>query len=270
MAGRFWGDGHYVLPTPDVESYRLWFEWLKLAMNDRIYDGDSERGIRFTDGRYDAWGDVQNTPFEDWWEENWRRLFGMTTGVLEIPAGEVVPHTERFITLLVPLSGMRSKIGYQLAEILEKHPEFEPTEDRPTAQFELSKGYHQGFTKRLSESRRYLRLYELWLEQQANDERERVDLAVRAFVAWHEANPDDARRSVGNLTEAYKVYNQFLIEQAQGNEVDRATYARVYRRDGKEMTAEKGRKAIGRDLAKARKIAQNLAAGQFPGDYSSV
>jgi hypothetical protein len=36
------------------------------------------------------------------------------------------------------------------------------------------------------------------------------------------------------------------------------------------MTAEKGRKAIGRDLAKARKIAQNLAAGQFPGEYSSV
>ena len=213
---------------------------------------------------------MQNTPFPLWWEENWRRLFGMTTGVLEIPAGEVVPFAERFITLLVPLSGMRSKIGYQLAEILEKHPEFEPTEDRPTAQFELSKGYHQGFTKRLSQSRRYLRLYELWLEQQANDERERVDLAVRAFVAWHEANPDEARRSVGHLTEAYQVYNKFLIEQAQGNEVTRSGFALEYSEDGNDVTAEKGRKAIGRDLAKARKIAQNLAAGQFPGDYSSV
>jgi hypothetical protein len=269
MPRRFWGDGHYVLPTPDIEPYRLWFEWLKLAINDRIYDGDSEREIRFTDRHYDAWGDVRNTPFKDWWAENWRSLFGMTTGVLEIPAGQVAPKAERFITLLIPLSGMRHKIGFQIDEILAKHPEFIATDDRPQAQFELSAGYDHGFTKRLSESRRYLKLYELWLEQRTYDERERVDLAVRAFVAWHKTDPDQARRSVGGLTEAYKVYDQFLTDQDDGLEVTRASYALVYRRDGTEMTAEKGRKAIGRDLAKARKIAQNLAAGQFPGEYSS-
>ena len=115
-----------------------------------------------------------------------------------------------------------------------------------------------------------MRLYELWLDHRTRDERESVDLAARAFVAWHRANPDEARRKVGNLTEAYKVYDKFLADQDDGLEVTRASYALVYRLDGKEMTAEKGRKAIGRDLAKARKIAQNLAAGQFPGDYSKV
>jgi hypothetical protein len=270
MPSKFWGDGHYVLPTTTVEPYRLWFEWLKLALNDRVYDGDSEREIRFTDRRYDAWGDVQNTPFEDWWEDNWRTLFGMTTGVLEIPTGQLPPKSERFITLLIPLSGMRHKIGYQIDEILAKHPQFVASDDRPKADFELSEGYQQGFTKRLSESRRYLRFYELWLGQKTNGERDRVDLAVRAFVAWHKANPDEARYSVGNLTEAYKVYNQFLIDRDEGLRINRAEYALSQRLRGDDVTAEKARKAIGRDLAKARKIAQNLAAGQFPGDYSSV
>lgn len=270
MASRFWGDGHYVLPTQDIEPYRLWFEWLKLAIRDRGTDNELGGTLPQIDHCYDDWGDVLNTPFHEWWEQKWRTLFGMTAGVMEIQPGQIVPEGTRFITLFVPLTGMRHKIGIQVDEIIRQHPEFEETEHRPTAQFELSAGFEQGFTKRLSESRRYMRLYELWLDHRTRDERESVDLAARAFVSWHRANPEEARRTVGNLTEAYKVYDKFLADQDDGLEVTRASYALIYRLDGKEMTAEKGRKAIGRDLAKARKIAQNLAAGQFPGDYSKV
>ena len=270
MPDRFWGDGHYVLPTRDIEPYRLWFEWLKLAIRDHVNDSETSSAIPNIDRRYDAWGDVQNTPFEDWWEENWRTLFGITAGVTKIRPGEIVPEGERYITLFVPLTGMRHKISYQIEQILSKHPEFEETEERPKAQFELSDGYEHGFTKRLSESRRYLRLYELWLEQRTNNERERVDLAVRAFVAWHNADPATASASVGQLTKKYEVYDKLLKEQDRGRGVSRNQFALEYSEDGDGLTADKGRKAIGRDLAKARKIAQNLAAGQFPGDYSSI
>ena len=34
MAKAFSGDGEYVLPARKVEPYRLWFEFLKLALKD--------------------------------------------------------------------------------------------------------------------------------------------------------------------------------------------------------------------------------------------
>jgi hypothetical protein len=270
MASRFWGDGHYVLPTSSIEPYRLWFEWLKLAELDRELVGDPDHQIQFTGNHYADWGDVQNVPFAQWWEENWRDLFGMTAGVIEIRPGQIVPQGDGFITLFVPLTGRRDKIAYQVDQIVAQHPAFEETEIRPTARYELTAGYDQGFTKRLTESRRYLQFYKFWLEQQTENENDRVDLAFRAFVDWHRNNNDEAIRLVGSLKEPYKVYDRFLADRHLGARVNRAEYSISHRRDGKQLTAERSRKAIGRDLAKARKIAQNVAKGQFPGDYSSV
>ena len=272
MRQLFWGDGYYVLPTNEKEPYRLWFEWLKLAQRD------SE--VCFTDNRYDAWGDVQDTPFEDWWDENWRTLFGMTAGVRELLPRQVVPQGNGFVILFVPLTGTRDKIGYQVAQIVAEHPQFEETGERPAPPpFNLSdskgqkaptKRLSNGFLKSLTQSRRYLRLYQLWLEHGTNDKDERLELATRAFVLWHQEHPDEAIGSVGQLNENYKVYDAFLRERDLGSRGNMTTFTRDNSLNPNAVTAAKAHDEVARDLKRARNIAKNLAKGQFPGDYSSV
>ena len=271
MRQLFWGDGYSVLPTNEKEPYRLWFEWLKLAQRDP--------DVRFTDNRYDAWGDVQNTRFNLWWEDNWRPLFGMTAGVRELLPRQVVPQGNGFVILFVPLTGTRDKIGYQVAQIVAEHPEFEETGERPAAPpFNLSDGEEHaptkrlsnGFLKSLTQSRRYLRLYRFWLEQETNNKDERLELATRAFVSWHQEHPDEAIGSVGQLNENYKVYDAFLENCKKGRRVNMTTFTRDKSFNPNAVTADKARKEVARDLTRARNIAKNLAAGHFPGDYSKV
>ena len=65
----FTGDHIKELPKGKAEPYRLWFEFLKLAL-----DMQPEKVNRKF---YEPWGDVQNISFNDWFPDNWQRLFAV-------------------------------------------------------------------------------------------------------------------------------------------------------------------------------------------------
>ena len=66
---RFAGDANSRLPKGMKEPYRLWFEFLKLAL--RI------PGIRVDRSHYQPWGDVEGEDFDKWWAKNWSELFAI-------------------------------------------------------------------------------------------------------------------------------------------------------------------------------------------------
>ena len=66
---RFAGDASNRLPKGKKEPYRLWFEYLKLAL--RIPE------IRVDRSLYQPWGDVEGEDFDKWWPKNWSALFAI-------------------------------------------------------------------------------------------------------------------------------------------------------------------------------------------------
>lgn len=64
---RFAGDESKRLPKGMKEPYRLWFEFLKLAL--RVPE------IKVSPSRYKPWGDVGAEDFDKWWPKKWRELF---------------------------------------------------------------------------------------------------------------------------------------------------------------------------------------------------
>ena len=75
LSEKWKGDQSYLLPALQVEPYRLWFEFLKLA----------EQDVSLTVSRpiYKSWGEYRNTDFKSWWREHWRTLFATGIGVYE-------------------------------------------------------------------------------------------------------------------------------------------------------------------------------------------
>lgn len=64
MARRaFAGDAENRLPKGKVEPYRLWFEYLKLAVTDP--------SVSVGKKIYARWGNVAQSDFDDWWDSHW-------------------------------------------------------------------------------------------------------------------------------------------------------------------------------------------------------
>lgn len=72
----FSGDADYRLPKGKIEPYRLWFEYLKLAL--------SLPDIRVDQNFYAPWGNVREEGFETWWDKHWRKLFATPPAVVNV------------------------------------------------------------------------------------------------------------------------------------------------------------------------------------------
>ena len=253
MAQAWSGDGSYRLPAGRVEPYRLWFEFLKLAYRDPQ--------ISVAPDTYADWGDIADQSFNIWWKAHWRELFAVTSTVTKLCAGATVPSDDRSITLHIPMTGSTDAILNQVSAFLAK----EGVNLKEQGQFGLSLGYEQGFIKQMDKARRYVRLYGYWLKHAACDPRKRVERAARDYVGWYAKWETKVRagskRRITPMPYFYKTFVGYLDQksakkQGQGGQ---AAYG-----DG---NAENARRQIVRDIRIARKIAENVAQGEFPGRY---
>ncbi len=199
-------DGPYVLPG-GIEPYRLWFEWLKLATHDE--------DVRVGE-KYSQWGAIWNQSFDDWFEPNWRLLFGVSV-VRRLQTNEKANSTDDMITIEIPKRGFTSKIRDQVEAFLnqvEHDAELVPEE----AKFSISSNYQRGLLPNLAEERRLLRLYELSLNLKVSDEGDRLKELAKSFVGtfdeWASAEAN-LGRSVGNLPDKIKGFVDFLNYQSQ-------------------------------------------------------
>jgi hypothetical protein len=262
---QYLGDGFFVLPVKDKEPYRMWWRFAKAARRP-------ESGLKLHPD-YEEWGDFESQEFSVWFDDHWRSLFSVGTGVKELKPGEIVPDAgHRFITILVPLDGYRpEKVGWQLEEIVNQNFVKNDMASKPKATWQITENYHFGMNTALAEAWRYLELYECWLDAKSEsvDEEDQFDAAVRKLIEkyaiFHQYLP-----------ECYESYVDYLNYKINGGTKDKKDWEHTEVSDNNgfksfKLTAEDSRRSISRDLTRAKNIAINVANDrEFPGYYSET
>lgn len=251
MLDRWKGDGEFMLPAGSVEPYRLWFEYLKLASTDPE--------VTINPTVYAEWGDYHDQTFSKWWKDHWRSHFAVRNRVELLNAGTLVPTGLDTITLNIPLSGHSDDVLAQVAAFLDR----EGVNLKGQGRFALSLGYEHGFLKQLDKARRYLRLYSYWLRHSDTTSRKRIERAAKDYVRWYEGweakIKAGSRRRVTPIPYFYKVFVAYLDSGGRKSGISQVMSA--------EGNVENARRQIVRDVRIARKLAENVAGGVFPGVY---
>ena len=239
------GDGRFFLPARQVEPYRLWFEFLKLAATDSDLTVDSKF--------YADWGDYRSKNFSDWWSgETWRNLFAVDSMVRILEQGETVIADETAIVVRLPLGRDPKETLRDVLELLEQHGADHRLANSPKGKFTLTEGFEKGFLKYLPQARLMLRLYRIWLSHKDLDGKGRIGKTAVEFITWARTR-DDLIKSKG-----YK-YERPLIPYSIGQFAD-DVIAGQYPDDNH-------RRAFLRYLKKAQTLAENAATGSFPGKW---
>lgn len=246
MSERWSGDGVYYLPARQVEPYRLWFEFLKLAHIDPEIHVDYDH--------YADWGPFWEMSFNHWWSgARWRGLFAVDAGVRIVEAGTSVEKDDQAIIVRLPLSKDPRETLADVEQLLEQHKAGVRLDKVVQGRFALSEGYEKAFLKYLEHANFMLRLYRLWLKYQDLDPTQRVRLTALDFYDWAKARDDQIRER------GYKYTRPMFPFSVRA-------YAEAIRA-GEAMTGSDERRQFMRYLKKARSLAGNAASGVFPGKY---
>jgi hypothetical protein len=243
---KFTGEGVYWLSKGQMEPYRLWFEYLKLAHRDGTVDVDQQF--------YADWGDVQNADFDDWWKANWKHLFAAppSTGRLSSLADcraaledntSILVRVSLTETAAMRMKGFRQAVDEALAD--------RRIEASAGARFTLT----DSDNFRAQDVRILLRFYGSLLDNNGN-----IDAACRQVVGWRAG-----RRSIF-LPGAFMNYVTLLDTIASGRWGGSKSQLQAIE-GSKGSTYDSIRRAMKRYETNARKIAKNVAKGEFPGRY---
>lgn len=263
MPQKWKGDSDYQLPAHQVEPYRLWFEFLKLALTDASLKVDLKR--------YKPWGDISQADFREWWDAHWRALFAVDIGVEVIdPQSVKLKPSDKELFLRVPLYQGSKRTLSQVKEILERHGASERLKDMAEGQYRLQvgngkdKSIHPStrFLKNLSKVRLLLNIYRFWLSNSEADDRRRLELTALSYFKWADAwnrkiKEKKWNRPVIDIPTAIRAYVEYL------QKLDQSGRRRLSTIDD----SSDNRRQIARYIRKARQIALNVAQGRFPGDY---
>jgi hypothetical protein len=241
------GDGRYYLPARQVEPYRLWFEFLKLAATDP--------DLEINYSHYSDWGDFQNLSFNDWWSsDRWRKLFAIDAGVRVIDDSEEFSTDETAIIVRLPLSKDPKEIIKDVLQLLEQHGAAARLNCSPSGRFALTEGYQKGFIKYLPQARVMLRLYRIWLSHADLQHKGRLAQTATEFISW-------ARSREQLIIEKGYKYSAPFVPLGIGGYVD------DLRMNGSVEENDVDRKIFQNYLRKARNLAANAASGSFPGKW---
>ena len=241
------GDGRYYLPARQVEPYRLWFEFLKLAATDPDLEVNYDH--------YEEWGDFQNMTFNDWWSgERWRKLFAVDAGVRVIEEGEDYQNDPTAIYVRLPLSKDPKETIKDVMELLEQHGVSARLKDTSSGKFALTEGYEKGFIKYLQQARVMLRLYRIWLSHAELQNKGRLGHTAVDFTDWSRKREQLIEKRKYKYEKPYK-------SAAIGK------FADDFQKRQKMPSSNSNVKVFQRFLKKARTLAANAASGNFPGKW---
>jgi hypothetical protein len=268
MTKRWSGDENYILPAGQVEPYRLWFEYLKLASRDPE--------IKIRKRLYDAWGSYETLTFDQWWTDHWRNLFAIRNNpsVKALNTGDRNTAGAGKIIVEIDLNATQATIISDLQKVIKPlRPKKYESRKISKAVFSLSLGSDKGFEKRLNTARCMLRLYGYWLEYPQADARKRIERAALRYrdwaVAWDkQIKTKNYKRPRPYLPNCFHVYAEFL--EQKNNRRQKPVKQRLignFGKDGSGTHAEDARRMVVRYIRKAQKIAENVGKGNFPGKY---
>ena len=253
MAKAFSTDYDKELPWGRREPYRLWFEYLKLALNAEEYKTLVNRKF------YAAWGDVANERFEGWWEKNWRQLFAVPANIEVLrSAADVTAERSSVVVKLRRGDSIKNQLNdlKQLIETLEK-----PSKTaKPLYTITAS---HSMTDKSL---RAMLRLGELFrktgsLEDAAEQYLDRAQAWNAKIKKWNATKPKQNQKRnemfIPAELECFAEEIKALREERQRQQ------RKVKQSDGYRQY----RVGTQRLLKKFDAVVRNVAEGQFPGKY---
>ena len=247
----FSGDHIKELPRGKVEPYRLWFEFLKLALEVQPEKVDKKF--------YEPWGNVSNERFNDWFSQNWRKLFATPASLTVVSsASEAQGYLDDPKSLLIRVdkSGPVKRQIEDFKKILKAHRE-------------------------PSGKRVYLKPpFEIASNRSMNNASLRAMLKLLAFFYAHGGKIDEATKNyyswatAWNAQVKYKKWNRELIRIpsvlatfAKEIELHENLLAQNGTRVKKRDQYYGSRSDAGRFLRKARKILDNVSFGKFPGVF---
>jgi hypothetical protein len=257
MSKAFAGDSFHMLPAQKVEPYRLWFEFLKLAFQDP--------NIKVNRRLYQAWGVIENVEFKSWWSDNWRKLFATDVGVRVFDPHEKLSANDSTLVVRLPLNKKIKDTLTDVRHLLEGRSAGRRLRNSPAGSFSLTKGFEQGFLKKLNTARCMLRLYGIWLKHDDKDRRKRVEASTLDYCEWAAAWDRKIAEMKWNRPRpffpiCFKEYAHYIRERRSGVKVRGGQAAAI-------GNAENARRQVVRYLAKAQRLARNVGQGSFPGSY---
>lgn len=211
------------------ESYRLWFEFYKLALQSREYEVIN--AIKASKDFYAAWGDVQSTKFDAWWETHQQLFSEHQVKTLESLEDR---QTSESLIIEVPSNQAISKLLGEIKEILENNQKQKPNYRKRKTTFTSSYQLTAGSEPKLDTIRNVLIVYrDVYLTNDKPSAMETLKLAVEFYQGRKKSN---------------KLPYSLMFDDRHG-QLDNA------------------RRNIARWLKWAKTILLNTAKGQFPGKY---
>lgn len=245
----FSGDLVHELPKGKIEPYRLWFEYLKLAL--QIYPSRVDKAF------YESWGDVEKLDFDEWFKDNWKKLFATPASVSILSdATDINDALNNPDTLVIRVSS-NAPIRRQIADFTKalkalprsKTVKF-PTEPRFVITSKRSMN--------LAQLRAKLKLLKLFYDLQ--------DLE-RSAVAYY----DWATTWNEGLRGKKKPKNQIFIPSPIENLIEEiklfeGDQKKSKRKLKKPVLYNNARSDLRRFLRKGEKVLSNVEKGIFPGE----
>ena len=243
----FSGDFVHELPKGKVESYRLWFEYLKFALSDPL--------LKVQRSVYEPWGDVLASDFKTWWSHHWRQLFAVPANVRIVDS---VDSSTQSLTnpdvLIVAIhragtesqrlddvrKAMRLRFGRSTIKVTE-NPQFEIISKRNV--------HYPALRSML----RFLQLYA---------QKKTLEDATVAYMEWVLAWNEKIKGTRREPSHVPKTLERFHMEIKHHQE-DVKKYGRAKQSQKYNNAKNDARKF----LEQGRKVLANVTKGQFPGTY---
>ena len=269
------------LPAQQVEPYRLWFEFLKLAIQDP--DIEVNRSI------YEPWGDVENLTFDRWWSQHWRQLFAVDVGVYEVQPADAravlrsIEQDQDGILIRIPLyQDLKRSLAQVEALLAAPERDARPSSllrNMPAGQFHLVVGegndgdlIHPStkFLRNLPNVRLLLNLYRFWVSHADLGKTDRIERTTLSYFAWadgwnRKVKQKNWKRPLIRVPDSVRDYHTYLT--FRGNE---RKQVKLYQRPITLPDQTNARRQVDRYLTKARRLATNVGSGVFPGKYESA
>lgn len=266
MPTKWRGDASNQLPAQQVEPYRLWFEFLKLASQDPT--------IKVDHTAYKSWGTYQQSDFGEWWSsQRWRQLFSVSVGVRVITSSSEMQHGDGNLIISIPLYQDKRISLSQVRRLLDEKDAGPQLSKMPKGQFFFNVGGGDDghiispsvrFLRNLPKVRLLMHLYRFWLKHPDLDEKKRLKAMSKDYFAWADAWNRKVRerkwkRPLVEIPTALAEYVRYLEKRGSRQRLALYKY--------NEADIPNSRRQVARYLLKARRIADNVAQGIFPGVY---
>lgn len=218
------------------EAYRLWFEFLKRAIDNP--------NVKVNTKHYKAWGDVSKYKFDKWWKEIGNKVIDLNSQSNVTFATDGVIEDGSYL-IRVPKTLTSTEAANQVRQLL-----LESNHKQVVLESKLK--IRHGAEIRPLTYRTYLNTYDIWLELVANSDGKKVTnkqilIAVRKFYIARASKHKNTNRRFDKLPPN-------LLTAMNDKNLD----------DVDVLATAQAIATIARYLKETNKIMENVAKGVFP------